>query len=170
MVKMELKNTDHKLLVELIRNCKRSDRQIAKVLGVSQPTVTRRRKRLEGEVLDGYSAIPIWHKIGYGILAITLVKAPLRFASEEKREAAFEKSMKWLGQQPNVILGSESRGMGMTGVMISVHKTYGDLDNFLSTHKAQLGDLLEDTETIIVNLSGKTVYRPLNFKYLAEAI
>ncbi len=59
--------------------------------------------------------------------------------------------------------------MGMTGIIISTHKTYADLDEFLSNHRNHLGDLLEDVQTIIVNLSGKTYYRPLNFKYLAEA-
>ncbi|UCE43618.1 MAG: Lrp/AsnC family transcriptional regulator [Candidatus Bathyarchaeota archaeon] len=167
---MKLKNIDNKLLVELIRNCRRSDRELAKKLGVSQPTVTRRRRRLEEEALDGYTAIPKWPKLGYGILAITLVKTPLKFASNTKMKEALDKSMEWLSQQPNVIMGSGCRGMGMSGLMISVHKTYGDLDEFLDNHKSKLGELLEDTQTLIVNLSGRGVYRPLNFKYLAEAM
>ena len=34
------------LLLELLKDSKRSDRELAKVLGVSQPTVTRMRQRL----------------------------------------------------------------------------------------------------------------------------
>ncbi|MDH5391251.1 MAG: helix-turn-helix domain-containing protein, partial [Candidatus Bathyarchaeota archaeon] len=37
------------LLLELLKDSKRSDREIAKVLGVSQPTVSRMRWRLEEE-------------------------------------------------------------------------------------------------------------------------
>ncbi len=77
--------------------------------------------------------------------------------------------MEWLAKQPNVIMGSECRGMGMTGVMISLHKIYPDLDEFLTQHSEQLADFLEDAQTIVVNLSKKAVYRPLNFKYLAKA-
>ena len=34
------------LLLEFLKDSKRSDRELAKVLGVSQPTVTRMRQRL----------------------------------------------------------------------------------------------------------------------------
>ncbi len=57
----------------------------------------------------------------------------------------------------------------MTGMMISLHKTYADFDEFLNTHRIQLGNILEDVQTIVVNLIGKAVYRPLHLKYLAEA-
>ncbi|NIO38282.1 winged helix-turn-helix transcriptional regulator, partial [Candidatus Bathyarchaeota archaeon] len=41
------KELPHQLLRELLKNSKRSDRELAKILGVSQPTVTRTRNRLE---------------------------------------------------------------------------------------------------------------------------
>ena len=163
-----LKDIDYKILYELMKNSKVSDRQLAKKIRVSQPTVTRRRARLEKEVIDGYTTIPKWDKLGYEIFAVTLVKAPLKFGSTEKMEAAIERSKKWLKEQPNVIFGGESRGLGMTGIMLSVHKTYSDLDSFLRNHRQQMGDLLDNVETIIVNLKGKAVYRPLHLKYLAE--
>ena len=40
-----------KLLLELVKNSKRSDRDLAKALDVSQPTVTRMRKKLEKEAV-----------------------------------------------------------------------------------------------------------------------
>ncbi len=40
----ELKPIDYKILFELMKDSHRSDRQLAKALGVSQPTVTRRRE------------------------------------------------------------------------------------------------------------------------------
>ncbi len=76
--------------------------------------------------------------------------------------------MEWLARQPNVLMGSGCRGLGMTGMMISIHKSYAELDKFLTNHQAQLGDLLEEIQTVIVNLSGDAVYRPLHLKYLAE--
>ena len=99
----ELKPLDYKLLFELMKNSRRSDRTLAKVLKTSQPTVTRRRARLEKDFIDGYTAIPKWEKLGYEILAITLVKSPLKLGSEEMVTDAVEKSMKWLEKQPNVI-------------------------------------------------------------------
>ncbi len=165
---MKLKDTDQRILFELMKNSKVSDRQLAKKIGVSQPTVTRRRARLEREVIDGYTTIPKWRKLGYEILAVTLVKSPLRLGSTRESMNAIEKSMKWLEKQPNVIFGAGCRGMGMTGVMFSLHRSYADLDEFLTTHREQLGPILEDVQSIVVNLAGKAVYRPLNLKYLAE--
>jgi len=165
-----LKDVDLKILSELMKNSKASDRQLAKKIGVSQPTVTRRRARLEKESIDGYTAIPKWEELGYEILAITFVKTPLKLGSEEMLRNSVEKSMKWLERQPNVIFGGECRGLGMTGVMFSIHKNYSDLDEFLTSHRQQLGHLLEEVNTIIVNLAGKGVYRPFHFKYLAEAL
>ena len=159
---------DFKLLFELMKGAKTSDREIARTLGVSQPTVTRRRAMLEKEVIDGYTVVPKWSEIGYEILAVTLVKSSFKFGSNEKRESTYMKAMEWLAKQPNVILGSGCRGMGMTGIMISLHKTYAELDEFLVNHRQQLGDILEDVQTVIVNLSGKAYYRPLHLKYLAE--
>ncbi len=162
------KDLTERLLFELLKGAKRSDRQLAKVLGVSQPTITRRRARLEAGLLDGYTAIPKWGKLGYEIFAVTLVKTPLRFASNEMAQNAYNRSMEWLAKQPNVIMGSGCRGLGMTGLMISLHRSYAELDKFLTDHRQQLGDLLEDVQTVIVNLAGDAVYRPLHFKYLAE--
>ena len=164
----KLKEIDLAILSELLTNSKRSDRQLAKKIGISQPTVTRRRATLEKELIDGYTAIPKWGKFGYKLLAITLVKAPLNYASEKLLKDTIEKSMKWLDNQSNVIFGGECRGMGMTGVMISLHKNYGELDEFLISHRQQLGNVLEDVNVIIVNLSGKAIYRPLHLKYLAK--
>ena len=159
---------DFKLLFELMKDAKTTDRKIAKTLRVSQPTVTRRRALIEKELVDGYTVIPKWSKIGYEILAVTLVKSQLKFASKEKRETAYGTSMEWMAKQPNVIMGSGCRGIGMTGIMISLHKNYAELDKFLINHRQQLGDILEDVQTVIVNLSGEEYYRPLHLKYLAE--
>ena len=165
-----LKDVDLKILSELMKNSKVSDRQLAKKIGVSQPTVTRRRARLEIEVIDGYTAIPKWEKLGYEILAVTLVKTPLRSGSAEEMKDAIEKSTKWLEKQPNVIFGGECRGMGATGIMFSLHKSYAALDEFLTNHRQQLGPLLENVNTIIVNLAGKAVFRSLHLKYLTEEL
>jgi len=165
----KLRALDHRILFELMKNARISDRKMAKILGVSQATVSRRRAFLERELIDGYTAIPKWDKLGYGILAVTLIKTPLKYASNERKKEPSIRSMKWLAKQPNVIMGGICRGMGMTGIMISLHKTYADFDEFLNNHMEQLGDLTEDIQTVIVNLSGKWVNRPFHLKYLAEA-
>jgi len=45
-----MKEIELKLVSELMKNSRRSDRELSKVLGVSQPTVTRLRSRLKKKV------------------------------------------------------------------------------------------------------------------------
>jgi len=164
----KLKPLDYKILFELMKNAKRSDRQLAKLLRVSQPTVSRRRAFIERELIDGYTAVPKWKKLGYEILAITLVKTKSGLASKEKYAAVRKRGLEWLMQQPNIIMSGGCRGMGMSAFMISVHKNYSDYDEFMYRYRLELADTVEDLQTVIVNLAGREILKPLNLKYLAE--
>ena len=63
-----------KLLFELIKNSKRSDRDLAKTLNISQPTVTRLRKTLEKEAIEQYTVIPDLSYMGFEIVALTFAR------------------------------------------------------------------------------------------------
>jgi DNA-binding Lrp family transcriptional regulator len=165
----KIKDIDYKLLYELMKDSRRSDRQIAKVLKSSQPTITRRRAMLEKELIDGYTAIPRWEKLGYEIFAITLVKAKSTLGSREKFESARKKGIEWLMDQPNIIMGGGCRGSGINSFMISIHRSYHDYDVFMNNYRLELGDTIDDVQTILVNLRGKELLKPLQFKYLTEA-
>jgi len=67
----KLKGKMLKLISELIKNSRRSDREIAKTIGVSQPTVSRLIKKLEKERLLDYTSTPDLRKLGFEILAFT---------------------------------------------------------------------------------------------------
>ncbi len=41
-----MRKITRKLLSELLKDSKRSDRELAKVSGISQPTITRKRRKL----------------------------------------------------------------------------------------------------------------------------
>jgi DNA-binding Lrp family transcriptional regulator len=59
----KLKPEDYRILFELMKNARISDRQLAKMLGISQPTVSRKRAFLEKELFDGYTVFPKWEKL-----------------------------------------------------------------------------------------------------------
>jgi hypothetical protein len=90
-------------------------------------------------------------------------------ARSESAEAARERVRKWNMKQPNVVLASGGRGMG-SGVLISVHKSYADFDRFMSEHKRALGDLYSEDDTVLVNLGGTEVVKPLRLNYLADVV
>lgn len=66
-----MKDTERKLICELMRNCKKSDRELAKLVGVSEPTVSRIRTKLEREGVIRYPGTADLKKLGFEIIALT---------------------------------------------------------------------------------------------------
>jgi DNA-binding Lrp family transcriptional regulator len=163
-----LKPIDYKLLFELMKDSKRSDRQIAKFLHVSQPTITRRRAMLEKEALDGYTAIPRWEKLGYEVVVFTFVKHKIKYAKPEVRKEAFRRVEEWMMNQPNVVLAIDGQGMGWDGMCISFHKSYSDFTEFIRKHDSDLSDLLIESQSFVATINEKTIRKPFHLKYLAK--
>ena len=149
------------LLLELLKDSKRSDREMAEILGVSQPTITRTRQRLVKEgAIKGFTVIPDFVKLGYEIMAIIFFKLNVT-------KASIEKATKVTMARPNIIFASKAEGMGKNGVIISLHKSYTDFSNFLLDLRLEGRDDLRDCETLLISLKEKPV-KPLSLKYLAE--
>src|SRR4030042_2982589 len=99
----KLKPIDYKLLFELMRDSHRSDRQLAKALGISQPTVTRRRTMLEENFIEGYTVIPKFGQIGFEIAAFTFIKSKLKTKTGAEKEESLKKLKEWNIKQQTVI-------------------------------------------------------------------
>ena len=114
-----------KLLYELIKNSRRSDRDLAKVLGFSQPTVTRTRRKLEDDkfVLQ-YTALPDFTKLGFELAAFTFT----HWLPEAKAESPY----KWLEKDPRVIFVADGSGLGKNTIIVTMHKNYTDYSNFIA--------------------------------------
>ena len=164
----KLKTIDYKLLWELMKDSRRSDRQLAKALGTSQPTVSRRRSNLEKGFIDGYTAIPKWDKIGFELVAFNFVKHKIKYATPEVREKVFREVEEWMMKQANVILAIEGQGMGWDGIFVSFHKSYSDFAEFMRKHDSELSDLLIDSQSFISDISPTTIRKPFHLKYLAK--
>ena len=152
-----------KLLSELLKNSKKSDRDLAKVLGVSQPTVSRMRSELTKEgLIQEYTIIPDFAKLGFEILAVSC------FRSREKKELT-EKARKVTMSKPNIVLAASCEGMGMNAMVVSLHKNYADYSNFIREIRSEGGNDIESSNTFLVALSGLVV-KPFSLKYLAELV
>ena len=150
-----------KVLLEYLKDSKRSDRELAKIVGVSQPTVTRMRQRLVKEgLIKHFTIIPDFVEMGYEIMAISFFKLK---ADEESVEKAKKAAM----AKPNIIFASSGEGMGKNGVMLSLHKNYTDFSKFLSNLRLEGRDDLQDYNTMLISLKEKAV-KPLSLTYLAE--
>lgn len=158
-----MKITMNRLLAELLKDSKKSDREIAKILGVSQPTVSRMRNKLAKDgLIQDYTIIPDFAKLGFEILAVSC------FKSREKKELT-EKAVKVTMSKPNIVLAAACEGMGMNGMVVSLHKNYSDYSNFIRELRNEGGNDLESSSTFLVALSGLVV-KPFSLKYLAELV
>lgn len=153
-----------KILQQLLKNSKKSDRELAKVIGVSQATFTRRRKQLEKKVIKEYTITPNLYELGFEILAFTFVSI------REPREDFMEKARQSLSKCPNVIFASGGEGFGMEAIAISVHKDYTSYINFISEARLEGKDIALDMQSFLVSLQGDLEAKPFSFKPLAELL
>jgi DNA-binding Lrp family transcriptional regulator len=150
-----------KLLFELMKNAKRSDREIAKIIGVSQPTITRMRQRLEKTAIVDYTVIPDWTELGFEIMATTLLKA-------KGLPEAMQIAKKWTQENPNIVFAAAGEGMGMDYSLISFHKNYSDYASFVDNLKAIWADNLQDVQSFLMATGGERTVKPLSLKYLEK--
>ena len=164
----ELKTIDYKLLFELMKNSHRSDRQLAKALGVSQPTITRRRSMLEKNYIDGYTIIPKFGKIGFEMASFTFLKSKLRQNNGNGKNENVDKLKAWYKEKPNVVLVQDGRGMGWDIISISFHKSFSAYAAFMRNQEEELSDLIIESETFHVDLHNGESIKPFHLKYLSE--
>lgn len=166
-----MKSIDYKILAALMKNSKISDRQLAKEIGVSQPTVTRRRARLEKEGLVEYTAIPNMGKLGYEIMAFSFSKWAPEATTNLLSTGELEKQVRlFLSRYPNVVFAGTGRGgiKGMESASISFHKTYADYDSWVRDVQSIWGKNIAEFESVLFSLKGNNVMRQITFKYLSE--
>jgi len=151
------------LLLELIKNSKRSDREISKALKVSQPTVTRLRKKLEKKAIANYTVVPDFPMLGYELMAFTLL------SSAGAKPDVIERAKEWAKKRPNILFASQGEGMNMSGVMISLHKSFGEFSKFMLELRRDWSGILKDVQTFMVSFEESVVIKPFSLTYLGEA-
>jgi DNA-binding Lrp family transcriptional regulator len=158
------KELSGQLLRELLKNSKRSDRELAKILKVSQPTITRARQKLEKDgMIEDYTIIPNFEKMGFEIFALTFVKMRPGIRSPE----TVAEVKKYATKFPNAIFVAQGEGLGMTGVIISFHKNYTEYHNKLSMLRLDWKDFTDDLQSFIVPI-GEGEYKRFSLKYLKD--
>jgi len=157
-----------RLLRELLRTSRRSDRDIAKSFGISQPTVTRMRAQLDKkEYIKTYTVIPDFAKMGYEIFAFTFTKMKV-YPSAEKADKILARAKEWVDKHPNVIFAADGEGMSSDVVMMSFHRNYSKYAEFMRTYAMDWAEMISQFQSFIVSLDSGFKIKPFNLKYLAD--
>jgi len=115
-----LKVNELKILSELIKNSRRSDRELAKAVDVSQPTVSRMISVLEKEeIIKEYTIVPDFCKLGFQILAVTFL--------DVEKEFEFQKLQKTF---QNILVIGRGLGLNYSHVIVSLHRDYTSYTDF----------------------------------------
>ena len=166
-----LKDVDLKLISELMKNSRRSDRDLARSLGVSQPTVTRVRTRLEREgMIREYTVVPDYARLGFEIASITFARLnePMsQEAIEQIRETTKEREKK---NPAATILAMNGIGCDAERVVVALHKDYSEFTEFLRFVKQFPEVKVDELKSFIIDLSDKTHFRSLTFSVLADRV
>lgn len=164
-----IKEIDQKIISELVKNAKTSDRTLAKKVGVSQPTITRRRARLEKEGKLSYRLIPELEKLGFEIMAfIFVIWKPSKHMELIKDEEHMKRIRGFLSKNPEIVFASSGQGLEMTRLTITVHRSYSDYVTFRQKLESEWGDCFERLETFTISLKSDLIIRPLTFKHLLD--
>ncbi len=167
--RVKMKNAEWKLISELMRNSRRSDRDLAKAVGVSQPTASRLiRKMKKNGIIKEFTMMPDFCKLGYEIMALTffsLKRAPDPEEIEKAREMSQEHSGKSLLE---IVMLERGIGLGYHGVIVSFHEDYPSYLKFWE-RVAQLDFWeLSNIESFLISLANENGYLPLTFAGLAK--
>jgi DNA-binding Lrp family transcriptional regulator len=165
-----LKDVELKLVYELIKNSRRSDRELARAIGISQPTVSRMIKKLKKEgVIREYTMIPDFSKLGYKIMAVTFCSLKENPEEYERVIAAIKRE---LGdeQLQKIIMFERGLGLESTGVIVSLHEDYSSFVEFMDKLKEY--PFLETLKprSFLISLDDEVRYRPLTLSALANRV
>jgi len=165
-----LKAVELRLVAELLKNSRRSDRELAKVLGVSQPTVSRTMKKLEEQgVIKEYTIVPDFSKLGFQIMGVSFIKLQGSRASSPEDEA--EQAGEVEKSEPYApVMGVSGQGLGKDRMFITFYKDYGAYLKAMQVTK-QLPFIDVDTlDSFLVDLTDKNQYRPLSMSRVSKYI
>jgi len=119
------------VLKSLVEHPRWSDRHVATVAGVSQPTVTRIRRKLEEGGYLYFTAIPNFSKLGFEIVAFTKM--------DPSAEVSHDDAVVFVA---NGVSTTDGRGQ----LVISVHKNFTAYADFLTRNRGETCFILPITE------------------------
>jgi DNA-binding Lrp family transcriptional regulator len=164
-----LKDLEVRLIAELMKNSRRSDRELAKAIGTSQPTISRLIKKLERQgAIKEYTIIPDFTQLGYTLMGATLLEVKGTLSREKFKEVRkvttdIEKNA------PNAaLLAVNGIGGKKNRLFLSFYEKYADYSRAMTLARRIPSVDVDTMESLLVDLSDETNYRVLSMSAIAN--
>jgi len=164
-----MKDIESRLISELMRNSRRSDRDLAKAIGSSQPTVTRIRNRLEKEgIIREYAMIPDFGKLGFEIVAVTFLRFVKELSGDEFKELrAYSREIETKRSEA-ILMAMNGMGLGYDRLFVSFHTNYASYVKAIDEVKTFRNVDSSHVESFVVNLVNEEHFQPLTLSVIAN--
>jgi DNA-binding Lrp family transcriptional regulator len=163
-VEQPLKDIELRIVAELMKNCRRSDRELARAIGISQPTVTRIKSKLEKRgVIKEYTIIPDFAQLGYEIMAST--RFDVRKGSFEKEFTISEDMAKKYGG----ITAVEGVSSNRNRLFVNFYRNYADYMKVVTYLRGIPSIAANDFDSFLVVVDNPG-YRILSMSAIADQL
>jgi len=140
-----MRKREREVLIELLKNCKMSDRQLARKLNTSQSTITRTRKRLEKKIIKSYTALPDFSKLNVNLASVTFGKC------NRSKKDILECLGSLSDKHPRIIFVGEGEGMGKTCMIVSLQKDFSDYTKFTREFRSWCKGIKDASESFLIS-------------------
>ncbi len=149
----------------------KSDRAIAKILGINNATLSKRKRKLEQEgYIKEYTIIPDFHKIGKEILLFSFSTTTDLISPQQVKEAK-----ELLQKHPEVLCVLDGQDVkGTYWITISVHENYENYLNLCNNVKNECLSLPHklphvETHSFLI-ATGKQYLKPFSMRNLGSTL
>lgn len=128
---------EKQVLFELMKNSRVNDKELAKKLSTSQPTIARIRNKLyTNGFIETFTIFPHLSKLGLSLIVFTFLSS-FDFSIRKKL-------WEWVSANPNVIFASEGEGLREDTLLIaSIHSTFDDFQAFSTSLRKEFSPKIE---------------------------
>jgi len=156
-----MRKREKQVLIELLKNCKMSDRQLAQKLNTSQSTITRTRKRLEKRIIKKYTAIPNFSELDINLASVTFGKC------DRSKKDIIECLECLADKYQRIIFTGEGEGMGKTCMIMSLHTDFTDFIKFKKQFKLWCKGIKDAIESFLISTT-KDSFHMIDFSNTVE--
>ena len=152
-----------------MKNCRRSDRELAKAVGVSQPTISRTMRKLEKEgYIREYTMIPDFRKLGFEMMVVSLNEMNPQVTPDKMNEARMKVHENESKNRSPMLMAMKGMGPKVDRMLLSLSEDYSAYSSFVnSVRQYPLVDV-QNSNSFLIDLNDETHFMPFTLSSLAR--